>query len=334
MPYQTGTAASFAALKTEIFSFLASNGWTQETDIIKRNGVFAKITTGTTGHDGDNFIQLEGGKGSDGAGNLVAKHDLQSPLNNNAGQMSASFGLGAANAMVFPITYHFHLASSPVDEFWCVIRFNGDRCQHMGFGNINKSAPFVGGAFFSCTTMAVSNGGQDMYNWNATNIIDSSGVGSTSANPLEMIPFHGGDSNNYNHVFAGSVVHAEVGGGDWYFSNKVESGSFYPSGQRYMISGKKEHGEMQLVSESAINNVPVLIPFNLRIGGYDDNHQHIGVLENIRFAQIGGIDFGQVESDGTDSWKFYPVYLKDADNPAGGDEHTGIAGLAIRYDGP
>ena len=49
---------------------------------------------------------------------------------------------------------------------------------------------------------------------------------------------------------------------------------------------------------------------------------------------ISALDFGQVESDGVDSWKFYPVFFKDADNPEGGTDHTGIAGFAIRYDGP
>jgi len=333
MAYQTGTVASFAALKSEIFTFLSANGWTQETDIIKRNGVFAKIITGVTAHDSDSYIQLEGGKSSDGSGNLIAKHNGPGPWVNNAGQMSASFGLGAANAMTFPITYYFHLAASPVDEFWCVIQFNGDRCQHMGFGNINKSAPFTGGAFYTSSTVAVSSSQQKMYTWNATNLVAASSVAATSTNPLELIPFHGGDSDNYDDVFAGSVVHAEISGGEWYSSHKVQSDVTYPP-LDYMISGKKELGTMQRVSESGINSVPTLIPFNLRIRGYDGNHQHIGMLENIRFAQISALNLGQVESDGTDSWKFYPVYLKDADNPIGGVDHTGINGLAIRYDGP
>lgn len=336
MPYQTGSVVSFAALRTEIISFLSANGWTQEFDIVKRNGVVAKITTGTTGHDSDAYIRLEGGKGSDGAGNLIGKHDIDETLNNKSGQMTASFGLGSANAMVFPITYYFHLASTPVDEFWCFIQFNGDCCQHMGFGNINKSAPFSGGGFYSCTTVEVSNTAQSLYGWTSFNLMSNPGYGRVSPffsrNVLELIPFHGGYAADAN-VFSGSFVHAEVGGSEWYCSSLLTSNVSYPQTE-YMIAGHRETGAMQKVSESTVNGMPNLIPFNLRVRGYDNNLQPIGSLENIRFSQIGLIDFGQVESDGTDSWKFYPLFKKDAANPLGGVSHTGTMGLAVRYDGP
>ena len=336
MPYQTGSVASFGALKTEILSFLSANGWTQENDIIKRNGVFAKLSTGSTPTDGDAFIRLEGGKGSDGAGNIVSKHDGPGPFGNNSGQMTASFGLGAANAMVFPITYFFHLADTPVDEFWCFIQFNGDRCQHMGFGNINKSAPFTGGSFFSSMTVEVNASNENLYNWSSFNLLSNEGNGNNqnvgSRNTLEMIPFHGARGINQK-IFAGSVVHAEVGGGEWFSSHKVQGSAPYPLSKN-MIAGHRETGAMQKVSESSVNGMPNLIPFNLRVRGYDDNIQTIGRLENIRFSQIGLMNFGQVESDGTDAWKFYPLFKKDAGDADGGLNHTGTMGLAVRYDGP
>ena len=150
MPYQTGSAASFAALKTEIISFLAANGWTQEgSDIVKRNGVHARITTGNHPQDGGAYIQLEGAKSSDGLGNLV---DIQAGpilVEDQAGRMIDSLGQDSVGSMVFPITYNLHLESTPVDEFWCFIQYNGDCSQHMGFGNIVKAAPFTGGGFYS-----------------------------------------------------------------------------------------------------------------------------------------------------------------------------------------
>ena len=339
MPYQTGSVASFAALKTQILSFLSANGWTQETDIIKRNGVFAKITTGVTPHDGDNYIRLEGGKSSDGAGNLIAKHNGPGQVGwlNNNGQMSASFGLGSANAMVFPINYYFHLQSVPVDEFWCFIQFNGDYCQHMGFGNLNKAMPYTGGAFYSSIGVEVDSTPRQLYNINTNNLLSNPGFGWNGAlaglghNALEMIPFHGGRGIHQN-AFAGSVVHAELGGLEWAGAHLVSNDPSYPSG--YMVAGHRETGAMQTVSESTVNGMPNLIPFNIRVRGYDENWQPVGSLENIRFSQIGLMNFGQVESDGTDSWKFYPLFKKDADDPDGGYNHSGIMGLAVRYDGP
>ena len=340
MPYQTGSVASFSALKTEILSFLSANGWTQETDIIKRNGVYAKIAIGATPHDGDAYIRLEGGKGSDGSGNLIAKHDGPSPSGwvNNNGQMSASFGLGAANAMVFPITYYFHLASTPVDEFWCFIQFNGDYCQHMGFGNINKAMPFTGGAFYSSMSVEVDSSSRQLYNINTNSLLSNPGYGFNGAlsglghNALEMIPFHGGYGIHQN-AFAGSALHAEIGGLEWASSHRVSNAAPYPL-SKFMIAGHRETGAMQKVSESTVNGMPNLIPFNIRVLGYDGNWQPVGSLENIRFSQIGLMNFGQVESDGTDSWKFYPLFKKDADDADGGLNHTGTMGLAVRYDGP
>lgn len=338
MPYQTGSAASFAALKTEIMSFLSANGWTQETDIIKKNGVFAKITTGTH-YESDAYIRLEGGKSSDGSGNLI--EDWKGPpgvtLTRNVAMMNAGLGLGAANGMVFPITYYFHLASSPVDEFWCFIQFNGDRCQHMGFGNINKSAPFTGGAFYTCSTVEASASNNTLYLFSSNGLIANPGLGSTSPSTsraaLELIPFHGGKGTD-NHCFSGSMLHAEVGGLEWYTSSYINPGATTYPGNEYMIAGAREAAAMRQVSESTVNGMPNLIPFNLRVRDEGNNIQPIGYLENIRFCQISLLGFGQVESDGTDSWKFYPLYLKNAGAPNGGQDHTGTMGLAVRYDGP
>jgi len=196
--------------------------------------------------------------------------------------------------------------------------------------------PFTGGAFYSCSTVEVSTVAQQLYTWDAGNLLNRAGLGNSglpnSRNSLQLIPFHGGDAADAN-IFAGSVVHAEVGGSEWYSSHVVTNDVSYPHSE-YMILGYREAAAMRKVSESTVNGMPNLIPFNLRVRGYDNNFQPIGSLENIRFSQIGLMNFGQVESDGTDSWKFYPVYLKDADDANGGIDHTGTMGLAIRYDGP
>ena len=327
MPYQTGAVASFAALKTEIMSFLVANSWTQESDIIKRDGVFGKITTGTDSQ-GYAYIQLEGGKGSDGAGNLVDKHDGPVPFSQNAGRMDDGVGLEAPGAMVFPINYYFHLFESPVVEFWCIIQFNGDRSQHMGFGNIVKAAPFTGGGFYSSSVSSTLN----IFNFDNFNSVNFLEIGlSNSKVAMELLPFNVGRAHNFPvNQFSGSVVHAEIGGLEWYMSGKIES--FYP-GDSTMLEGRMMFEE-RVVSEASVNNVPNLVPIRLFGRAASGNLQRIGHLENLKFAQIGSMNFGQVESDGVDSWKFYPAYLKNTLEPEGGQNHTGTAGIAIRYDGP
>lgn len=331
MPYQTGSVASFSALKTEIISFLVANGWTAEIDIVKRNGVFAKITAGSVGTDGSTYIQLEGGKGSDGGGNLVDKHDNPAyPWQNNAGRMTSHLGVGSAGGVIFPITYNFQVFSAPVDEFWCVIQFNGDVSQHLGFGNINKSAPFSGGGFYSCSAGSFEGGIPSVYyTFDANNIV-ANGM-SSDRGAVEHIPFNGNTTFNFAfEQFSGSAIHAEIGGLEWFMSGTISG--MYPAPGR-MIRGQTDVYERN-VSQSTVNGVPNLVPIRLYGRSLSNNMQNLGTLENMRFAQIGNMNFGQVETDGTDRWKFYPAYKKDASDPNGGVDHTGIAGLAIRYDGP
>ena len=92
--------------------------------------------------------------------------------------------------------------------------------------------------------------------------------------------------------------------------------------------------EERLASQSSVNGVSNLVPIRLFGRASDGNLQRLGSLYNVRYADIRNMNFGQIESDGTDTWKFYPAYYKDASEPNGGSNHTGTAGIAVRYDGP
>lgn len=321
MPYQTGTATDFTDLKNEIFAFLTANGWTQENDIIKRNGVFAKLDVVSASWD---WLRLTGGKGSDGAGNLVfpqASYDDYSVQGAGSQNINDTLATGSLSGMVFPITYHFHLASTPVDEFWCIVEYNGDLFQHMGFGNVLKSTSYTGGGFYSASLS-----GQEQQNSILTavgsNIYGSMWYG-------EFWPFQRMHINASARA-APSTVHAEVGGRDWHQSTYM--------GNRDTMNSYEMVKEMK-ASESSVNGMPNLIPFRLWVitnPVTDKTYQNLGVLNNIRFCEIANINPGQIESDGTDSWKFYPCLRKDTDHPEGWYDpaSSGIGGLAIRYDGP
>ena len=320
MPYQTGTVTDFTDLKSEIFAFLTVNGWTQEGDIIKRNGVFAKLEVVDKG--AFFLLRMTGAKSSDGAGNLVfpqASYDDFALIGAGSQNINDTLGTGVTSGMIFPITYHFHLFSTPVDEFWCIIEYNGDLYQHLGFGNVLKSANYSGGGFYSASlsgeeeqVVSLSYQGADLY-WG----MDFG----------EYWPFQ----RRYSNLrAAGSSIHAEIGGRDWH--QPAFMGATNSMNSLSMVR------EMQS-SEASVNGMPNLIPFRLwaitnPIG--DKTYQNLGVLNNIRFCEIANINPGQVESDGTDSWKFYPCLRKDAAHPNGhyAPSSSGIGGLAIRYDGP
>ena len=324
MPYQTGTVTDFTDLKSQIFTFLTANGWTQEGDIIKRNGIFAKLEVVDKG----TFILLRmtGAKTSDGAGNLVfpqASYDDYAVIGAGSQNINDTMGSGSTSGMIFPITYYFHLASTPVDEFWCIIEYNGDLYQHLGFGNVLKSTSYSGGAFYSASitgaeaqlpTLSIFGTSVHLY----------LGIPYAEFWPFQKVAV------DTNSRAAGTSIHAEIGGRDWHQSSIV--------GGRDSINYLEMREEM-MASESPVNGMPNLIPFRIWVITNpisDKTYQNLGVLYNIRFCEIANINPGQVESDGTDSWKFYPCLRKDTDNPNGNQNpaSSGIGGLAIRYDGP
>tara|TARA_R110000868_G_scaffold111743_3_gene301438 strand:+ start:692 stop:1654 length:963 start_codon:yes stop_codon:yes gene_type:complete len=320
MPYQTGTVNDFAGLKTTMFSFLTSNSWTQETDIIKRNGVYAKIEVASV--SGQTILKLTGGKSSDGAGNLISPQsgmfpDIGGIADSTFQAINTSFGTGSTDGMIFPIIYHFHLATAP-DEFWCIIEYNGGLFQHFGFGNLLKATDYSGGGFYSASKNARADFSATLSPFGAS-IYGDLWYG-------EFYPFH----IQQTSVHGGSCVHAEVGGRDWHCSTEVNN--------QDTCNMRASFDEMKS-SESGVNGMPNLIPFRLWMQTTplsDDSYQYLGVMNNIRFCEIAFIDAGQVESDGTDSWKFYPCLRKDTDHPTGwaNPASSGIGGLAIRYDGP
>ena len=315
MPYQTGTVTDFADLKSTIFSYLAANGYTQEgADIIKKGNLFAAITATAT------QLKMIGAKDSDGAGNLVDDFrtitDGYEKATGLGCTISRDVQLVSSNlvTMVFPITYHFHLATSPVDEFWCVVEYNGGYCQHLGLGNIVKAAPFTGGGFYTGT-------GNAYYDYLAawqflTPTLTSANGFYTS--PVRPFMFH--QRNNGAETFGGSAVHAEIDGFHWFMSisdctydDYGTPGNPYDPGCPSGIMPSSPFSKEVQRSQSPINGVASLIPLRLYGRTLNHNLMKIGTIHNYRMAVNYNITFGQVEDDGTDKWKFYPFIFKDSD---------------------
>ena len=333
MPYQTGSVNSFADLKTQMFSFLSSNGWTQEgSNIIKKGTVFAEITTGA------DYIELVGAKSSDGAGNLVDIFDqisdsfpVASPGLRMVQNVVQTFG--DLITMTFPIAYHFHLQSSPVDEFWCLVEYNGGFCQNMGFGMLNKTGQYTGGEFYSSVCGAFAGDTAGFRHLSSSNTA-TQGVACTFC-PFNLVSDYDSADGATNAV-AGSVVHAEIEDVDWFFNQRMGATSAPYTGMT-----NSDQMYVRLLdfvrdrSESPINGVASLVPFILYGLSPRGNYMRLGSIENLRFARISNLNFGQIEDDGTDKWKFYPVLLKNAGDPEHtSGTHSGVFGLAVKYDGP
>jgi len=341
MAYQTNTVSSFADLKADVLAFLAANGYTQEgSDLIKKGNLYATLTTDTY------YLEMRGAKRSDGVGNLVEPFD--GPNRNvtwsNPGCRvveKIQGNSGGVVTMSWPITYHFHLSTNP-DEFWCFLEYNGGYCQHFGFGNIIKSAPFTGGGFYTSSfsrpqSSEDSNSDTDAARWSTiTNTLVSVSQGYYNHSGA-IIPFnytsYGGVIKDY---FGGSAIHAEIDGVEWFGNTLLSSDDIFPNNLKLLPNGAFSYERSR--SQSPINGITSLAPFRIMAGVPGRNVQQLGRINSLRFCKLGNLNFGQVESDGTDSWKFYPLIVKspDADDSdtTFSDGTSGLYGLAVRYDGP
>ena len=351
MPYQTGSVASFNALKSTIFSFLTSNGYTAESNIIKKGNLYAEFT--------DTLIELKmvGAKSSDGSGNLVEtfEHATRGLYLNNSSSVGCTLRKDATLenlatvSMVFPITYHFHLATTPVDEFWCVIEYNGGYCQHLGFGNLVKAAEFTGGGFYTGSGNANSRNYHLVGSFNYERSYYQYGGGAPLA------PFHLAETQwPYAGEFPGSAVHAEIEGFHWMHPVYIQYGlDNSPTtdtlpyenvvgaiGVYYGLDTYTR--EERYRAESPVNGISTLVPYRLYGTMANRNVCRLGDVHNLRWALIKNLSFGQVEDDGTDKWKFYPAFFKDPlasptkdiNSSSTTYANTGIYGFAIKYDGP
>jgi hypothetical protein len=336
MPYITGVINSFSDLRAQIVGLLTSYGWEEEGSIVKKNDIYAKLTTGFGTTYGAEYIDLQAGRYSDGAGNLVdtPTHPNGGAFSNNSGRMSEEVMAGFQEyTLAWPAVFHLHLMTSPVDEFWCFIQYNGNYCQHMGFGNLIKAANYEGGQFYHAifnrreTNLAAGTSGGYGFRQIRIQFATTNYTGTMNG----IIPFGGTSCFNSQGQYTGLGIHAEVGDVSWFSGCDISS--YAPSTKR-MVTHEHLYEQYNVSDngpDSKVQTIPIRIYGLVRSG----NYQKLGECYGLRYTRVGGVDFGEVFSDGTDTWKYYPVFFKDESDidPDEGDAHSGTYGLAVRYDG-
>ena len=86
------------------------------------------------------------------------------------------------------------------------------------------------------------------------------------------------------------------------------------------------------------NSEAVLLPIRAYKIRKESKISMVADLANARYTRVDNYSPGQVISLGDDRWKIFPFYRKNSVDrngvPAGGVDHTGTLGWAIRYEGP
>lgn len=306
MAYFTGTAPSFADLKTAIYNACTANGWTLSNDIISKSGCFFKLTSAAT------YLEIDAGTSQSGSTLTGDKPRLRGRL--------LSF---SSIAIVFPINYEIFLTTDP-DEVICVINYNSDFYQHLLFGKSN--VPDIGGtgAFFSAsassgteTTSGLIRPGsitKSAVRWfNVTNLMALGFFNEQSWTP-------GSDSS--------SAVHCGLDSANWCDANKA-----YPN-KLHECSGMSNVASLLTSLPNLLNAANILLPVKAIKQRSSGGLTTILNMRNARFCRIDAITPGETLVYGPEQWKFYPLYRKDfvTRNPSVSQNvtHTGTFGIAYR----
>ena len=303
MAYVTGSAASFADLKTAIYNAAVAAGYTLSNDIISKNGCFFKLTASASA------LALNGGTAQSG-----------STLTNPSGTVNMA-SPASNGTIVFPVNYEIHSFTSP-DELYCFINYNSDYYQHMAFG---KSAmPGVGlGAWITASwTSSIGAGGFNL---------------TVSKQAISPYPFNGAMNvglfcgGNWSGPNAASYYRTTLDGEAWY--SLEQNGTYYNAGT--VVASLLT--SLPNLSNQATVLLPIKAVKNRSSGGLTT----VVDLQNARLCRIDNLTPGDLVTYGPDQWKIYPWYRKDINNRNGQSTststprptHSGTFGFAIKYTG-
>jgi hypothetical protein len=316
--FYSGSAASFAVLKTNVEAALVAEGWTLASGILSRGDGFFLLTAAA------DDLRVAAGTGQSGAALTGA-----SPAAVRIGSFTV------VDPIVWPINYFIHIHENP-HEVYIVINHGVDRYQNLSFG----VSPAPGNAFGQWINgtggqSAVFNTAQTIFNWpGGLNTQDQSTAPSVAS------------GNRFYEVSCG-ILAGRLG-----LSNNLYYPYFIRDNQGWLpttsvpldgtLLGRWYIDRLIQRIPSSFNQTPVLLPL-LGIKAVADNGSAVtAVLAAARMTRIDHHEPGDIITFGSDRWKIYPDYRKNLTvrspgvppNASFSGLHTGTYAYALRYFGP
>jgi hypothetical protein len=307
MAYYTGTASSYADLRTALLTHAQSDGWVLTGDVLSKAGVFFRIQLGAT-----NITCLGC------ADNAVA---TPAPYVVQIGRIFTAPG-AVTREMTFPCTYYvFGFAQ----ELYLVVNYDVDAYQWMAFGK-------------STVPGLVGHGG-----WCGATIGGTiQAPGGPRTQPVNINSSGGGNAGNLGYTSAAlfwGTGAAFTGLRNWYCRADLDANGWsIVSGASVEDAGPGVAPLAPLVAiqPNVWNTESVLLPLRAYATRPSSKTSLIVDLQNARIFRIDNVSPGDILTIGPDKWKVFPWYRKDAAARNGGQgvNHTGTFGWAIRYEGP
>lgn len=305
--YATGNAASFAALKTAIETFLSANGWTLASGILSRGALYFQLVADTY------ELRLHAGTGQSGSA-LTGACDVAVKI------------MDFTNVpMTWPVAYEIHAFTNP-SEVYVEVQYNIDRSQRLNFGQ--STVPGIGGSgawftgSFRGTAVRTSvnckvflDNGLGRGNKTGAQTYDGFGLG---------LWFAGVEGTGQS-----SFVHCGLEGVGWKTGYAGAAGD---------LLGPSHVAALLFALPSQFNEGTPLLPIRALLARAAQGQTIVVVPQNARYCRLDNID-GPTMPYGSDVWKLYPMHARndlqrDGVSWSTGAQHSGTYGIAIKYTGP
>lgn len=313
--YYSGVANSWADLRTAIFNACTANGWALTDDVLSKGAAYVRLitSTATSGAPGPGVI-AQGGTGYSG-GTLVNA----SPIRPRMGR--PNYGVAEPT---MPVEYYIHLFTGP-DEVYVIAKADVDFYYFLAFGVSTISLP--GSGLWISASASYQPGTSS-----SSGIYISPTIGGSANSGSASGGFLWETSGSSNADYLQDTIRASIDAIDWLPT--IGTGSSLVS----RFNGVRAAAPMVEYSPNAWNSASPLIRIRGLMVRASSKSSLVCDIQNARYLRVDNFAPGEIITLGSDQWRVYPFYRKDAtDRDAGGNSirnHSGTMGWAIKYDGP
>lgn len=334
MAYVTGTASSLANLLAQIQNACVANGWTLSGNVLHKGTCYVDLRLGLNGEDGapvDGNIIAQAGNGIDVA-NVLTDAVLRPP---RFGPLRIASGTTYPD-WDWPCSFYAHILTNP-DEVYFFVKYDVSYWQHVAFGQSPSPGNAGTGNWVHATMPTI--GRSDLYRRTNSIVMRPGGadIGSFYGALVAPAPFWWGTKENSWTVYLNSFIHGAI---------SDATGLPIWSSDYVTIRDNAAEGisaatiaEPLLTGPNLWNGETTLVRIKVGQKRPSSKVSIIGELAHSRMCRNNYLDDGEIITLGTDKWKVYPCYRKDATAPdgnpgSGGVNHSGTVAIAVRYDGP
>ncbi|WP_312566239.1 hypothetical protein [Comamonas sp.] len=293
MAYYTGSVTSYGDLLNALVAACTAERWTWANGILSKGAAFVRPTAleTLTGNYSPG-LRIEGGTGQ--SGSTLLNPSVSMPRCGAPGNY-ANWG-----QVTWPAQYHLHVNSGP-DEVYLVLNTNVSDFYWLCFGV--SSVPLPGTGLWIAGNAPLRRAAST--GWSAY---------TNSASYLTCGLFLANSNDTANSEYRCVAVQLDAAGA-W--------PAHTPTG-RFTLDTLSDRQAIQW------DGATVLLPMREYENVESNKRRLIVDAGHARNLRMPNLEPGQRITLGTDHWRVYPIYRRNASVPNGGSNHSGTNGWALR----